>query len=153
MKYIPIFTRFIVLALIVLLSIILAFSLIEFVVLLIRAAINQQAAFDFASETLNRDNLFLSQVQGLISAILLLTIIIELIHSLTEYIKAGTTNYVVIISEIALIAIVRHILALDIEHIDPQSLIGLSALILVLGLFYLISTKTIFQKNASESQK
>jgi len=97
--------------------------------------------------------LFLSQVQGLISAILLLTIIIELIHSLTEYIKAGTTNYVVIISEIALIAIVRHILALDIEHIDPQSLIGLSALILVLGLFYLISTKTIFQKNASESQK
>lgn len=152
MKYIPIFTKFIVKALIALLSIILVFSLLEFVILVVRAAINNHAAFDFGTQPLIRENLFLSQVQGLISAILLLTIIIELIHSLAEYIKAGSTNYVMIISEIALIALVRHILALDIEHISPLSLLGLSALILVLGLFYLISTKKIFVKNDNESQ-
>lgn len=148
MKYLPAFTKNITKVLIGLLIVILIFSLFEFVLLVIRAALKYHAAFDIGAETLNKENLFLSQVQGLISAILLLTIIVELIHSLAEYIRAGSTNYVIIISEIALIAIVRHILGLDIEHTNPLSLFGLSALIFVLGLFYLIASKKVsFEKN------
>ena len=43
-----------------------------------------------------------------------------------------------VIVEIALIASVRHMLTIDLEHIQPGILYGLSALILVLGLFFLV---------------
>ncbi|MFD2201049.1 phosphate-starvation-inducible PsiE family protein [Shivajiella indica] len=71
----------------------------------------------------------------------------ELIASLVEYLKVGSKNYVKVITEIALIATVRHLLAIDFEHMNANVLFGLSALIFVLGLFFLLATKQISFNN------
>lgn len=80
---------------------------------------------------------------GFIAATLLITIIIEVIESLREYQKKNKINYVKVILEIAIIAVIRHILIIDFEHSNAGILIGVSSLILVLGLFYLILNKNI----------
>ena len=146
-------TRKVIQVLIVLITLMLVYSLLEFVFLLGRAAITHLAAFNFSSEPIDRNKLFFSQVQGLIAAILLLTILIELISSLIEYQKVGGANYVTVITEIALIAIVRHLLAIDFEHVKADALVGLSALIFVLGLFYLVTSKRIVFKGTNIEPK
>lgn len=146
MELINTITRKVIQVLIVLITLMLMYSLVEFVFLLGRAALTQHAAFNFSPEPVDRSRLFFSQVQGLIAAILLLTILIELIASLIEYLKVGSANYVNVITEIALIAIVRHLLAIDFEHVHADVLLGLSALIFVLGLFYLVTSKRIVLK-------
>jgi uncharacterized membrane protein (DUF373 family) len=122
-----------------LLAIILAVSLVEFIVLVVRVTVTHRAAYDF-SGPLDSDGLFVSEVQGLIGGILLLTILIELIHALMKDLDLVSHNYVIVITEIALIAIVRHLLVLDVAHMDGVTIIGLSSLVLVLGLFYLLAT-------------
>ena len=124
--------------LIFLLLLVLLYSVAEFVFIVIKGFIRFNGAFNLTGEPFDRERLFFTQVQGLISAVLLLTIVIELIQSLIGYLKSETTNYVGVIIEIALIASVRHILTIDLEHIESGILYGLSALILVLGLFFLI---------------
>lgn len=140
MNFINQFTKFVTRILIVLLAVILAVSLVEFIVLVVRAGLTHQAAYDFAGGPLDKEKLFVSEVQGLIGGILLLTILIELIHALKKDLTLSSHIYVTVITEIALIAIVRHLLVLDVAHMDGVTIIGLSALVLVLGLFYLLAT-------------
>jgi uncharacterized membrane protein (DUF373 family) len=134
-------TKKVIQVLIVLITFILIYSTVEFIFLLGRAAFTHLEAFSFSPEPVDRSKLFFSQVQGLIAAVLLLTILIELIASLIEYLKVGSANYVTVITEIALIAIVRHLLAIDFEHVHADVLLGLSALIFVLGIFYLLTNE------------
>jgi uncharacterized membrane protein (DUF373 family) len=141
MELINTLTRKVIQVLIVLITVMLMYSLVEFIFLLGRAVLTQHAAFSLSTEPVDRNGLFFSKVQGLIAAILLLTILIELIASLIEYLKVGSANYVTVITEIALIAIVRHLLALDFEHVHADVLLGLSVLIFVLGLFYVVTSK------------
>lgn len=144
--------KFTVKILIFLLLLVLLYSVAEFIFIVIKGFIRFNGAFNFSAELFDRERLFFTQVQGMISAVLLLTIVIELIQSLIGYLKSKTTNYVGVIVEIALIASVRHILTIDLEHIQSGILYGLSALILVLGLFFilinrkLISGKKLFTK-------
>lgn len=152
MELVNTITKKVIQVLIVLITFMLIYSLAEFIFLLGRTALTQYAAFSFSPEPLDRSKLFFSQVQGLIAAILLLTILIELIASLIEYLKVGSANYVTVITEIALIAIVRHLLAIDFEHVHADVLLGLSALIFVLGLFYLITTKRIALKGIKSEE-
>jgi uncharacterized membrane protein (DUF373 family) len=72
---------------------------------------------------------------------------------LVEYLKVGSANYVTVITEIALIAIVRHLLSIDFEHVHADMLLGLSALIFVLGLFYLVTSKRIVFKGLKVNEK
>lgn len=153
MELINIITRKVIQVLIVLITLMLLYSLIEFIFLLGRAALTQHAAFSFSPAPVDRTRLFFSQVQGLIAAVLLLTILIELISSLIEYLKVGSANYVTVITEIALIAIVRHLLAIDFEHVQADVLLSLSALVFVLGLFYLATSKRILAKFNREESK
>lgn len=146
MGLINIITKKVVQVLIVLITFILLYSTVEFIFLLGRAALTQHSAFSFSPEPVDKSKLFFINVQGLIAAVLLLTILIELISSLIEYLKVGSANYVTVITEIALIAIVRHLLAIDFEHVQAGVLLGLSSLILVLGLFYLVTSKRVFLK-------
>jgi uncharacterized membrane protein (DUF373 family) len=153
MELVNTITRKVIQVLIVLITLVLIYSLVEFIFLLGRAAFTQHAAFSFSPEPLDRSRLFLSQVQGLIAAVLLLTILIELISSLVEYLKVGSANYVTVITEIALIAIVRHLLSIDFEHVKADVLMGLSALIFVLSLFYLVTSKRIVFKGLKADEK
>lgn len=139
-KYLQSIINLTVKVILVMLLLILVYSVAEFTILVIKGLIRYNDAFTLSAITqpADRGNLFLTQVQGLISAALLLTILIEFIQSLNGYLKSETNNYVAVITEIALIAIVRHILTLNIEHVQPGVLFGLSALIFVLGLFFIV---------------
>lgn len=134
--------------LIILLSGIMIYSLLEIVLITIRAIVVKNEIFNFLNPTIDRSNLFISSVQGFIAAVLLITILIEVIESLREYKQKNHINYTKVIIEIAIIAVVRHVLILDFEHISSNTLIGISSLILVLGFLYLIlNNKIKFGKN------
>lgn len=152
MELVHTITKRVIQVLIVLITFILIYSTVEFVFLLGRAAFTHLAAFSFSPEPIDKSKLFFSQVQGLIAAVLLLTILIELISSLVEYLKVGSANYVTVITEIALIAIVRHLLAIDFEHVHADVLLGLSALIFVLGFFYLVTSKRLVFKGLNSKE-
>jgi uncharacterized membrane protein (DUF373 family) len=124
--------------LIILLTVIMIYSLVEIVAIVLRTIIVRNEILNFLNPTINLENLFITSVQGFVSAILLITILIEIIQSLREYQEKNKINYIQVIIEIAIIAIIRHVLIIDFEHASTGILIGLSSLIFVLGLFYLI---------------
>lgn len=101
------------------------------------------ATINFLEPKIDKANLFISTVQGLIAAVLLITILIEVIESLREYKQKNNINYIKVIIEIAIIAVVRHILIMDFEHINGNTLLGVSSLIFVLGFLYFILNKKI----------
>ena len=129
--------------LIVLLTGIMIYSTLEIIFLTIRTIFVKNEIFNFLQPTIDKNNLFISSAQGFIAATLLITIIIEVIESLREYQLKNKINYTKVILEIAIIAIIRHVLILDFEHAATGILIGISSLIFVLGLFYLILTDSI----------
>lgn len=129
--------------LIVLLTGIMIYSMLEIILLTIRTIFVKNEIFNFLEPTIDKNNLFISSAQGFIAATLLITIIIEVIESLREYKLKNKINYTKVILEIAIIAIIRHVLIIDFEHATTGILIGISSLIFVLGLFYLILTDSI----------
>jgi uncharacterized membrane protein (DUF373 family) len=141
MKIISQLTLWTIRILVFFLIIILIVSLLELGGIIVKAILASDEILIFRDSPLVKEGLFLAKVQGLISAVLLITILIELIGSLVEYIKEGYANYIKIIVEIALIALLRHLLGLDVEHVATGTLIGISALLLVLGGFYYLLKK------------
>ena len=129
--------------LIILLTVVMIYSMLEIVLITLRTIFVKNEIINFLNPTIDRNNLFITSVQGFIAATLLITIIIEVIESLREYQKKNKINYVKVILEIAIIAVIRHVLIIDFEHANAGILIGVSSLILVLGLFYLILNKNI----------
>jgi uncharacterized membrane protein (DUF373 family) len=129
--------------LILLLSLIMIYSLVEIVLITLRTIIIKNEIINFLEPKIDKANLFISTVQGLIAAVLLITILIEVIESLREYKQKNSINYINVIIEIAIVAVVRHIFIMDFEHINGTTLLGVSSLIFVLGFLYLILTKKI----------
>lgn len=129
--------------LIILLTVIMIYSTLEIVLITLRAIFVKNEIINLLHLTIDRDKLFITSVQGFIAGALLITIIIEVIESLREYQKKNKISYVKVILEIAIIAVIRHVLIIDFEHANAGTLIGVSSLILVLGLFYLILNKNI----------
>jgi uncharacterized membrane protein (DUF373 family) len=143
MKLVSTISTLTIRVLIFFLTIILIVSLLELGVLLFKAVLASNEILISRDSPLVKEGLFLSKVQGFIAAVLLITILIELIASLVEYLKVGSANYVKIIVEIALIALIRHLLGIDVEHVATGTLLGISALLLVLGGFYYLLKKPI----------
>lgn len=141
MKLVSTISNLTIRVLIFFLTIILIVSLLELGVLLFKAVLASNEILISRDSPLVKEGLFLSKVQGFIAAVLLITILIELIASLVEYLKVGSANYVKIIVEIALIALIRHLLGIDVEHVATGTLLGISALLLVLGGFYYLLKK------------
>lgn len=129
--------------LIILLTVIMIYSMLEIVLITLRTIFVKNEIINFLNPTIDRNNLFITSVQGFIAATLLITIIIEVIESLRDYQKKNKINYVKVILEITIIAVIRHVLIIDFEHANAGILIGVSSLILILGLFYLILNKNI----------
>ncbi len=149
-KFIKTFYWFII----IVLFFILIYSSIELVLLVARTMVNKTAIYDFSTGTVDLGNLFVQHVQGFIAGILLLTIILELIQSFFVFLKSEEhSKYLIILYEIAMIAIVRHIFSLDFEHVDGSKLIGISALVLVLGILNFINKPTIIKWLAKPQKK
>ncbi|MBN1184958.1 MAG: hypothetical protein JXB49_21920, partial [Bacteroidales bacterium] len=74
-------------------------------------------------------------------------IIIELIHSLLASLdKSKKSNYLLILYEIATIAVLRHLFIYELDHIKGINIIGIALLIFILGLFNLVYRPEILQK-------
>jgi uncharacterized membrane protein (DUF373 family) len=141
MKIVTQLTNLTIRILIVFLVLILIVSVLELGAILLKAILSSKEILIFRDSPVVREGLFLSKVQGLIAAVLLITILIELIASLIEYLKEGSANYVKIIVEIALIATLRHLLGMDLEHLASGTLLGVSTILFVLGGFYYLLKK------------
>ena len=142
-KFIKAFYRLII----VILFVILIYSTIELILLVARTMFNKTSIFDFSTNAVDINNLFVQHVQGFIAGILLLTIILELIQSFFVFLKSDEhSKYLIIIYEIAMIAIVRHLFTLDFEHIDGAKLLGISVLVLVLGILNFVNRPSIVKR-------
>lgn len=129
------------------LGLILIYTAAEFIVLVFRTMINRTAVFDLSQKTIDTDQLFIVNVQGLLAGVLLIIIIIELIHSLLASLdKTKKSNYLLILYEIATIAVVRHLFIYELDHIKGINIIGIAFLILILGLFNLIYRPELIQR-------
>ena len=129
-----------------LLGIILIYTTLEYLALVVRTIINRTTAFDLSQRTINVDDLFLVHVQGLIAGILLITIIIELIHTLLASLdEKKRNNYLVILFEIGTIATIRHLFIYELDHIEGINVIGIALLLLILGLLNLAYRPEVLQ--------
>lgn len=149
-KFIKIFYWIIIIVLFT----ILMYSSIELIILVGRTIVNKVSIFDWSQSTVDTSNLFLQHVQGFIAGILLLTIILELIQSFFVFLKSEEhSKYLIILYEIAMIAIVRHLFAMDFEHTDGMKLLGISVLVLVLGALNFINKPFFIKRISSKKTK
>ena len=79
--------KIVISSLIILLTGIMIYSLLEIILITIRTMIFKNEILNFLSPTINKENFFIASVQGFISAVLLITILIEIIESLREYLR------------------------------------------------------------------
>lgn len=129
------------------LGVILIYTTFEFLALVVRTMVNRTAAFDINQRTIDTQGLFLVHVQGLIAGILLITIIIELIHTLLISLQHNKrNNYLVILFEIGTIAVIRHLFIYELDHIEGINIIGIALLLLVLGLLNLLYRPEMLEK-------
>lgn len=120
--------------LVFILGILLFYSTFELIILLGRSIYNRTAVYDFNQVTVVHENLFLMTVQGFLAGVLLLTIIIELMHTLLATLDHDKkANIVTILLEIGLIAVIRHLFIMELDHVKGINVIGIAILILVLG--------------------
>ena len=133
--------------LVLILAVILVYTSVEFIVLVIRTIINRTAVFDISQPTINVEDLFMVHVQGLIAGVLLLTIIIELIHTLIISLDDNKrSNYLVILFEIGTIAVIRHLFIYELDHIEGINIIGIGFLLLVLASLNIIYRPELLNK-------
>lgn len=137
-----------------LLFLVLIYSTVELVLLVVRTILNRTAIFDFSQSAVDLNQLFIQHVQGFIAGVLLLTIILELIQSFFVFLKSEQhSKYLIILYEIAMIAIVRHLFAMDFEHIDGSKLLGISALVLVLGALNFVNRPAVLNRVTRHLEK
>jgi len=117
------------------LYIILIYSLFEFCVILITTVVNHPVSLTF--NPIDKTSTFLELVLPLLSGVLVLVIVVEMIESIIDYIKLDRSSYIYIITEIALIALIRHLITLDLHHIEASEVMGIGVLTLVITAFYI----------------
>ncbi len=117
------------------LYIILVYSLIEFCIILVTAIINHPISFSF--NPVDKSSTFLELVLPLLSAVLLMIIVVEMIESIIDFIKFDRSSYIYIITEIALIAMIRHLITIDLHHINAVEVAAVGLLIISVASFYI----------------
>lgn len=89
----------------------------------------------------------LKSVQAAFSGILLIILGLELMETLRVYFKSQRIRLETILA-VAIIAVGRHVINLDVEHMAGSSLIGIAAIVLVLtGGYCLVRHKAIASKD------
>jgi uncharacterized membrane protein (DUF373 family) len=123
-EYLHRFTRGIILALIVMMMFTVAVSTIELLVILVKELIEPPAYL------LGIDNLF--EIFGFFMMIL---IAIELLESIRAYLTDDSLH-VEVVFLVAMIAIARKVIILEVRDLEPMRLIGIAAIILALSAGY-----------------
>ena len=132
--------RIIVIALLVSLLLVVIYSTVVFLGLLFGGILSGiQESFS--------ENHILSHLHSVFGGFLIVLIGIELLHTIKVYLVEDVVPVQVVLL-VALIGISRHVIDLDIAHLEPISLFGISTLILTLSLgYYLIKKGMIIKKD------
>jgi uncharacterized membrane protein (DUF373 family) len=120
-RIIPHFERYILVALVCLLMVVVAVSVLELGWMLVRDLMSFQRMLLDAEETFTLFGLFLVVIIGL-----------ELLTTLKMYIRDGSVQVQVVL-EVALIAIAQKIIILNAYGANPLTLFGVSAIVLALA--------------------
>ena len=134
------FERIIVTALIVMMGLTIFLATIELAWLIIKDVISPPVILLEINELLDIFGLFLLVLLG-----------IELVSSLRTYLTEKEVHVEVVFA-VALIAIGRKVIILDIKEISSLSLLGIAAIIISLSLGYFLVKRT-FQSKGSEDLK
>lgn len=114
----------------------LIYSVLEFLVLFVRAVINHPLSF--GSGQIDKETTFLGVVLSLIAAVLLILILLEMIELVKDYHSASKQDYLILVIEIAIVSLVRHLIVLDYSHYEPMILVGIAFILLVICAFYIL---------------
>ena len=114
------------------------FSVLVLMMLIVAASVVELAVvlYKEITDTLN-DSLFLdiNEFLRIFGFVFIVLIGFELLESITMYFKKNVIHAEVVIL-IAVIAISRKIILLDLEKYEPMSLVGLAAIMVALGVCY-----------------
>jgi uncharacterized membrane protein (DUF373 family) len=125
------FTRIVILALIAMMMFAVAVSTVELLIILIQELIKPPAYM------LGIDNLF--EIFGFFMMIL---IALELLESIRTYLSEELLH-VEVVFLVAMIAIARKVIILEIKDLEPLTLIGIASVIMALALGYFFVKKAI----------
>ncbi|AXG69964.1 phosphate-starvation-inducible E [Kordia sp. SMS9] len=104
---------------------------------------------DGIQNSFSKDNNIMTHLHQVFGGFLSVLIGIELLHTIKMYLKEDVVH-VEIVLLVALIGVSRHVIDLDIAHMKPLTLFGISSLIIVLaGGYYLIKKVMRTDKNAA----
>ena len=126
MKVMDWFERFVIYVLIVLMILIIVLALASFIIILVAGCSRQPV------RTLNID-----QILEFFGYVLLILIGVELLDTIRAYLQEHIVH-VEIVLEVALIAVARKIIILELKEVAPGTLFGIAALVAALAVaFYL----------------
>jgi len=131
--------RIIIIVLLFSLLLIVVYTAVVFLVMLFSGII-------MSIESSFSDNNILVHLHKIFGGFLSVLIGIELLHTVKMYLKEDVVH-VEIVLLVALIGISRHIIDLDLEHIDSLTIFGISSLIITLSLGYYLIKKGMRIKN------
>ncbi len=123
-EYLRRFTRGIILALIVMMMFTVAVSTIELLVILVQELVEPPAYL------LGIDNLF-----AIFGFFMMILIALELLESIRAYLTDDALH-VEVVFLIAMIAIARKVIILEVQDLDPMQLIGIASIIIALSAGY-----------------
>jgi len=124
--------RGIIMILLFSLLLVVAYTTIVFLVMLFGGI------FNGLEHSFTKGNNIMKHLHPVFGGFLSVLIGIELLHTIKMYLKEDVVH-VEIVLLVALIGVSRHVIDLDITHLEPMTLFGISSLILVLsGGYYLI---------------
>ncbi len=106
--------------------------------------------FSSIQNSFSPDENIMNHLHTIFGGFLSVLIGVELLHTIKMYLREDVVH-VEIVLLVALIGISRHVIDLDIEHLQPLQLVGISSLILVLSVGYFFIKKGMRLKNQSSS--
>jgi len=134
MNAIKLFERFIIIALMAMMAIVVLISTVELGVIIVTDIFKPPAYW------LGIDQLF--EIFGFF---LLLLIGVELLETIKAYLSEGVVHSEIVL-EVALIAIARKVITLDLKAYDSMTLIGIAALIVAIAIAYFLIRRCYLQE-------
>jgi uncharacterized membrane protein (DUF373 family) len=129
-------------ALMVMMAIVLGLATIDLGYILVKDVIESPFIFLSVDQLLDIFGLFMLVLIG-----------IELLETIMKtYITTGEPHYEVVLS-VAIIAIARKVIILDLKDVESTSLIGIASIIIALTIGYFLMKKSQFHNNTSLASK
>ena len=94
--------------------------------------------------------LSLAEMLELFSLFLLILVGLELIEVIKDYLKDNTVHAEVVLL-VAIIAVARKVVVMDLQSIQPLTLVGLAAVIVALAIAYFLLKKGLGDKGSAPS--